>query len=99
MLRAYRLSEPDLTDAGRLLRSAFHGYVTLEANGGFSHPGRARLLGAGPPGAPHPAGELAHGSVAPRGGRRGTVTSGRRGARIPRGRSARSGRVRTRPGS
>ncbi|GIH81086.1 TetR/AcrR family transcriptional regulator [Planobispora longispora] len=37
MLRAYRLSEPDLTDAGRLLRSAFHGYVTLEANGGFSH--------------------------------------------------------------
>ncbi|WP_371778345.1 TetR/AcrR family transcriptional regulator [Streptosporangium subroseum] len=37
MLRAYRLTEPDLTDAGRLLRSAFHGYITLEANGGFSH--------------------------------------------------------------
>jgi AcrR family transcriptional regulator len=37
MLRAYRLVEPDLTDAGRLLRSAFHGYITLEANGGFSH--------------------------------------------------------------
>ncbi|OUC92294.1 TetR/AcrR family transcriptional regulator [Streptosporangium minutum] len=37
MLRAYRLAEPDLTDAGRLLRSAFHGYITLEANGGFSH--------------------------------------------------------------
>ncbi|MFI6799910.1 TetR/AcrR family transcriptional regulator [Streptosporangium canum] len=37
MLRAYRLVEPDLTDAGRLLRSAFHGYITLEANGGFSN--------------------------------------------------------------
>ncbi|MDP9843996.1 AcrR family transcriptional regulator [Streptosporangium lutulentum] len=37
MLRAYRLVEPDLTDAGRLLRSAFHGYINLEANGGFSH--------------------------------------------------------------
>ncbi|MGN9841935.1 TetR-like C-terminal domain-containing protein [Nonomuraea sp. H19] len=37
MLRAYRLVEPDLTDAGRLLRSAFHGYITLEANGGFRH--------------------------------------------------------------
>jgi AcrR family transcriptional regulator len=37
MLRTYRLVEPDLTDAGRLLRSAFHGYITLEANGGFSH--------------------------------------------------------------
>ncbi|WP_424532624.1 TetR/AcrR family transcriptional regulator [Sphaerisporangium viridialbum] len=37
MLRAYDLAEPDLTDAGRLLRSAFHGYITLEANGGFGH--------------------------------------------------------------
>ncbi|MGC5014482.1 TetR/AcrR family transcriptional regulator [Streptosporangium sp. DT93] len=37
MLRAYRLEEPDLTDAGRLLRSTFHGYVVLEANGGFGH--------------------------------------------------------------
>ncbi|MEV0148274.1 MULTISPECIES: WHG domain-containing protein [unclassified Nonomuraea] len=37
MLRAYKLAEPDLTDAGRLMRSAFHGYITLEANGGFSH--------------------------------------------------------------
>ncbi|MDP9868204.1 MULTISPECIES: TetR/AcrR family transcriptional regulator [Streptosporangium] len=37
MLRAYKLVEPDLTDAGRLLRSAFHGYITLEANGGFRH--------------------------------------------------------------
>ncbi|MDR8411290.1 WHG domain-containing protein [Nonomuraea sp. 3-1Str] len=37
MLRAYKLAEPDLTDAGRLMRSAFHGYISLEANGGFSH--------------------------------------------------------------
>ncbi|WP_405149022.1 WHG domain-containing protein [Sphaerisporangium sp. NBC_01403] len=37
MLRAYDFAEPDLTDAGRLLRSAFHGYITLEANGGFGH--------------------------------------------------------------
>jgi AcrR family transcriptional regulator len=35
---AYGLSEPDLTDAVRLLRSAFHGYVSLEAASGFSHP-------------------------------------------------------------
>ncbi|MER6947493.1 TetR-like C-terminal domain-containing protein [Nonomuraea sp. NPDC000554] len=37
MLRGYKLVEPDLTDAGRLVRSAFHGYITLEANGGFRH--------------------------------------------------------------
>ncbi|MFE3325354.1 TetR/AcrR family transcriptional regulator [Streptomyces sp. NPDC059176] len=37
MLRAYGLTEPDLTDAGRLLRAAFHGYVHLELNGGFGH--------------------------------------------------------------
>jgi AcrR family transcriptional regulator len=37
MLRAYGLTEPDLTDAGRLLRSAFHGYVHLELGGGFGH--------------------------------------------------------------
>ncbi|MFD0266396.1 TetR-like C-terminal domain-containing protein [Streptomyces sp. NPDC127106] len=37
MLRAYGLKEPDLTDAGRLLRSAFHGYVHLELAGGFGH--------------------------------------------------------------
>jgi AcrR family transcriptional regulator len=37
MLRAYGLAEPDLTDAGRLLRSAFHGYVHLELSGGFHH--------------------------------------------------------------
>ncbi|MGW7366085.1 TetR/AcrR family transcriptional regulator [Streptomyces sp. NPDC054841] len=35
MMRAYRLSEPDLTDAVRLLRSTFHGYSSLEASGGF----------------------------------------------------------------
>ncbi|MBP2708141.1 WHG domain-containing protein [Microbispora sp. RL4-1S] len=38
MLRAYGLTEPDLTDAARLLRSAFHGYSVLEAAGGFAHP-------------------------------------------------------------
>ncbi|WP_378729515.1 TetR/AcrR family transcriptional regulator [Nocardia brasiliensis] len=37
MLRAYGLTEPDLTDAVRLLRSTFHGYSALEAAGGFSH--------------------------------------------------------------
>ncbi|CAM4194926.1 TetR/AcrR family transcriptional regulator [Nocardia ninae] len=37
MLRAYGLTEPDLTDAVRLLRSTFHGYAALEATGGFSH--------------------------------------------------------------
>ncbi|MFD7882078.1 TetR/AcrR family transcriptional regulator [Streptomyces bauhiniae] len=35
MLRAYGLSEPDLTDAVRLLRSTFHGYCVLESAGGF----------------------------------------------------------------
>lgn len=38
MLRAYGLSEPDLTDAGRLLRAAFHGYIHLELSGAFAHP-------------------------------------------------------------
>ncbi|MEV6559811.1 WHG domain-containing protein [Nocardia sp. NPDC051756] len=37
MLRAYGLTEPDLTDAVRLLRSTFHGYAALEATGGFGH--------------------------------------------------------------
>ncbi|MFJ3637770.1 TetR/AcrR family transcriptional regulator [Streptomyces sp. NPDC090112] len=37
MLRAYGLAEPDLTDAVRLLRSSFHGFVALEAAGGFAH--------------------------------------------------------------
>lgn len=35
MLRGYGLTEPDLTDAVRLLRSTFHGYCALEATGGF----------------------------------------------------------------
>ncbi|WP_166388136.1 TetR-like C-terminal domain-containing protein [Catellatospora methionotrophica] len=38
MLRGYGLSEPDLTDAVRLLRSTFHGFVSLQATGGFGHP-------------------------------------------------------------
>lgn len=38
MLRAYDLTEPDLTDAARLLRSTFHGYIQLELAGGFGHP-------------------------------------------------------------
>lgn len=38
MLRGYGLSEPDLTDAVRLLRSTFHGFVSLEAAGGFGRP-------------------------------------------------------------
>ncbi|MEX0172392.1 TetR/AcrR family transcriptional regulator [Streptomyces sp. LMG1-1-1.1] len=37
MLRGYGLEEPDLTDAGRLLRSSFHGYVHIELSGGFAH--------------------------------------------------------------
>ncbi|WP_067139152.1 TetR/AcrR family transcriptional regulator [Microtetraspora malaysiensis] len=37
MLRAYALDEPDLTDAVRLLRSTLHGFISLEAAGGFAH--------------------------------------------------------------
>ncbi|SDI34013.1 TetR/AcrR family transcriptional regulator [Nonomuraea jiangxiensis] len=37
MLRAYALEEPDLTDAVRLMRSSLHGFVSLEAAGGFAH--------------------------------------------------------------
>ncbi|MFI1916754.1 TetR/AcrR family transcriptional regulator [Nocardia sp. NPDC020380] len=37
MLRAYDLADDDLIDAGRLLRSTFHGYATLETSGGFGH--------------------------------------------------------------
>ncbi|MFI5642074.1 TetR/AcrR family transcriptional regulator [Streptomyces goshikiensis] len=37
MLRGYGLAEPDLTDAVRLLRSTFHGFVALEAAGAFAH--------------------------------------------------------------
>lgn len=37
LLRGYDLTEPDRTHAVRLLGSVFHGYVSLEAGGGFSH--------------------------------------------------------------
>jgi AcrR family transcriptional regulator len=37
VLRGYDLTEPDQTHAVRLLGSVFHGYVTLEMGGGFSH--------------------------------------------------------------
>lgn len=37
ILRGYDLSEPDQTDAIRLLGSVFHGYVSLELAGSFSH--------------------------------------------------------------
>jgi AcrR family transcriptional regulator len=37
ILRGYDLAEPDQTHAVRLLGSIFHGYVSLELGGGFSH--------------------------------------------------------------
>ncbi|NKQ52688.1 TetR/AcrR family transcriptional regulator [Amycolatopsis sp. K13G38] len=37
ILRGYELSEPEQTHAVRLLGSVFHGYVSLELGGGFSH--------------------------------------------------------------
>ncbi len=37
VLRGYDLTEPDQTHAVRLLGSVFHGYVSLELSGGFSH--------------------------------------------------------------
>ncbi len=37
VLRGYDLVEPEQTHAVRLLGSVFHGYVSLEAQGGFSH--------------------------------------------------------------
>jgi AcrR family transcriptional regulator len=37
ILRGYDLTEPDQTSAVRLLGSVFHGYVSLEMGGGFSH--------------------------------------------------------------
>lgn len=37
ILRGYDLSEPDETDAVRMLGSVFHGYVSLETAGAFSH--------------------------------------------------------------
>lgn len=36
LLRGYDLSEPDATDAVRLLRSTLHGFSDLEAAGGFT---------------------------------------------------------------
>ncbi|MFI7497442.1 TetR/AcrR family transcriptional regulator [Streptomyces sp. NPDC049687] len=40
VMRYYDLDEPDLTDAVRLRRSTFHGYISIEATGGFRHPRR-----------------------------------------------------------
>jgi AcrR family transcriptional regulator len=37
ILRGYDLAEPDQTHAVRLLGSVFHGYVSLEKGGAFSH--------------------------------------------------------------
>jgi AcrR family transcriptional regulator len=37
ILRGYDLAEPDQTHAVRLLGSTFHGYITQEMGGGFSH--------------------------------------------------------------
>ncbi|MFE9122202.1 TetR/AcrR family transcriptional regulator [Streptomyces sp. NPDC007172] len=37
ILRGYDLPEPDQTHAVRLLGSVFHGYISLEMGGGFSH--------------------------------------------------------------
>ncbi|MFJ9039010.1 TetR/AcrR family transcriptional regulator [Streptomyces sp. NPDC102406] len=37
LLRGYDLTEPDQTHAVRLLGSVFHGYVSLEMGGSFSH--------------------------------------------------------------
>lgn len=41
ILRGYSLTEPDETDAVRLLHATFHGYVLLERGGGFSHTTRS----------------------------------------------------------
>ncbi|GII81800.1 transcriptional regulator [Sphaerisporangium rufum] len=52
ILRGYRLPEPDQTDAIRMLGGMFHGFVDLEAAGGFRHHPReadaswARILDA-----------------------------------------------------
>ncbi len=37
ILRGYDLTEPAQTHAVRMLGSVFHGYVSLEMGGGFSH--------------------------------------------------------------
>ncbi|MCE7004026.1 WHG domain-containing protein [Kibdelosporangium philippinense] len=41
ILRGYGLSEPDQTDAIRMLHSTLHGYVSLETAGAFNHTPRA----------------------------------------------------------
>lgn len=38
VLRGYDVAEPDIIDAARFLRSALHGFVTLETSGGFGLP-------------------------------------------------------------
>jgi AcrR family transcriptional regulator len=38
IFRGYRLAEPGVTDAVRLLRSTCHGFASLEATDGFGHP-------------------------------------------------------------
>ena len=38
MLRGYGLTDDDAVDATRALRSALHGFVALEAAGGFGLP-------------------------------------------------------------
>lgn len=40
ILRGYRLSEPDETDAVRMMHGTFHGFVSLELSGGFRHTAR-----------------------------------------------------------
>jgi hypothetical protein len=38
ILRGYGLADDDLVDAARALRSALHGFVTLDNSGGFGLP-------------------------------------------------------------
>ncbi|GAA2290782.1 WHG domain-containing protein [Streptomyces kunmingensis] len=47
LLQGYDLAEPELTDAGRLLRSTFHGFVSIELAGGFRHQREAGASWAG----------------------------------------------------
>ncbi|MCK2215469.1 TetR/AcrR family transcriptional regulator [Actinomadura sp. ATCC 31491] len=44
ILRGYDLPEPAQTDAVRMLHSTFHGFVSLETQGGFSRTARAADL-------------------------------------------------------
>lgn len=41
ILRGYQLTEPDQTDAVRMMHSTFHGFVSLERTGGFRHTPRS----------------------------------------------------------